>query len=213
MSKPATSSKPSNSSKSSGSSKSSKLANASKPAKRTPYSLGKHVFLIGFMGAGKSTVARKLARSVGLSSVDMDIYLERREGKAIKEIFATSGEETFRAIETDVLKELIAKEPLIISCGGGIVTRPENRELLHENGFVINLNVDVMEASERISNKSSRPLFQDLEAAAALAAARRPLYEEASHITIDTAHKSVGAITYAVRSALEEEGILCPPQK
>lgn len=183
------------------------------PSKPAPYTLSKHVFLIGFMGAGKSTVARKLARSVGLSSVDMDIYLERREGKAIKEIFAESGEAAFRAIETDVLKELIGKEPLIISCGGGVVTNPENRALLHENGFVINLNVDVLEASERISNKSSRPLFQDLEAAKALAEKRRPLYEEASHITIDTAHKSVGAITYAVRHALEEEGILCPPQK
>lgn len=213
MNKPTTSSKPSNASRPSKSSRSSEPSKSAKPAKPAPYTLSKHVFLIGFMGAGKSTVARKLARGVGLSSVDMDIYLERREGKAIKEIFATSGEDAFRAIETDVLKELIAKEPLIISCGGGIVTKPENRELLHENGFVINLNVDVVEASERISNKSSRPLFQDLEAAAALAEARRPLYEAASHITIDTAHKSVGAITYAVRSALEEEGILCPPQK
>lgn len=187
-----------------------------KPAKQPkplPHSLKKHVFLIGFMGAGKSTVARKLARSVGLSSVDMDIYLERREGKAIKDIFAESGEDAFRTIETDVLRELIAKEPLIISCGGGIITKPENRKLLHENGFVIYLNVDVLEASERISNKSSRPLFQDLEAAKALADKRRPLYEEAAHITIDTAHKSVGAITYSVRSALEKEGVLCPPQK
>lgn len=201
---------------SSNSSKASKTPSAhkqQKPAKPTPHTLKKHVFLIGFMGAGKSTVARKLARSVGLSSVDMDIYLERREGKAIKEIFAESGEETFRSIETDVLKELIAKEPLIVSCGGGVITKPENRALLHENGFVINLKVDVVEASERISNKSSRPLFQDLEAAKALAEKRRPLYEEAAHLTIDTAHKSVGAITYNVRSALEEEGILCPPQK
>lgn len=209
MNKPATPQKPSRAPKVS---KTAKQPTAKQP-KADPYSLTKHVFLIGFMGAGKSTVARKLARSIGLSSVDMDIYLERREGKTIKDIFAESGEEAFRAIETDVLRELIAKEPLIISCGGGVVTRPENRKLLHENGFVINLNVDVMEASERISNKSSRPLFQDLEAAQALAETRRPLYEEAAHITIDTAHKSVGAITYSVRSTLEKKGILCPPQK
>lgn len=184
-----------------------------KASKTAPHTLKRHVFLIGFMGAGKSTVARKLARSIGLSSVDMDIYLERREGKAIKDIFAESGEEAFRAIETDVLKELIGKEPLIISCGGGVITKPENRALLHENGFVVNLNVDVEEAASRISNKSTRPLFQDLEAAKALSEKRKPLYEEAAHVTIDTAHKSIGAITYQVRSTLEEEGILCPPQK
>ena len=71
--------------------------------------LTRPVFFVGFMGAGKTSVARRLARTCGVASVDMDTYIERREGKKVKEIFAEGGEEGFRAIETDVLRELGAK--------------------------------------------------------------------------------------------------------
>ncbi len=89
--------------------------------------LTRPVFFVGFMGAGKTSVARRLARTCGVASVDMDTYIERREGKKVKEIFAEGGEEGFRAIETDVLRELGAKpDPLLISCGGGVVVTPAN---------------------------------------------------------------------------------------
>ena len=131
-----------------------------------PMQLACPVFFVGFMGAGKTSVARRLARTCGISSVDMDTYLERREGKRVKEIFAEGGEDAFRAIETDVLRELASKEePLVISCGGGVVLREENREILAESGFVVHLQVTVHEAASRISDKSSRPLFQDIDAA------------------------------------------------
>lgn len=92
--------------------------------------LTRPVFFVGFMGAGKTSVARRLARTCGAASVDMDTYIERREGKKVKEIFAEGGEEGFRAIETDVLRELGAKpDPLLISCGGGVVVTPANHDV------------------------------------------------------------------------------------
>lgn len=174
------------------------------------YELKRPVFLIGFMGAGKTSVARRVARDAGIASVDLDTYLERREGRRIKDIFAEDGEEGFRAIETDVLQELAAKDdPLLVSCGGGIVTRDRNCEILTKHGLVIHLRVDADEAASRISDTSSRPLFQDIEAARRRCDERLPLYEAAADITIDTVGKSIAVIAGKVFHALEEEGVLC----
>ena len=177
------------------------------------FTLTQPVFFIGFMGAGKTSVARKLARLCGIASVDMDTYLERREGRKIKDIFAEEGEGAFRAIETDVLRELLWKDPLLVSCGGGVVTREENRALLDEGGYVVHLQVSVDEAASRISNTSTRPLFQDIEAARVRCAERLPLYESAANVTVDTAGKSVYAIAREVQRLLEKEGVLCRQQK
>lgn len=179
-----------------------------------PMQLLHPVFFVGFMGAGKTSVARRLARTCGISSVDMDTYLERREGRRVKEIFADVGEEGFRAIETDVLKELSRKEEcLLVSCGGGIVTREANRAILREAGFVVHLKVTVDEAAGRISDKSTRPLFQDIEAARARCAERAPLYASVADAEIDTAGKSVPRIAREVQRVLEKEGVLCQRRK
>ena len=152
--------------------------------------LARPVFFVGFMGAGKTSVARRLARTCGVASVDMDTYLERREGKRVKEIFAQAGEDGFRAIETDVLRELAGKEPLLVSCGGGVVKRDENRAILRDAGFVVYLKVTADEAKSRM-----------------------PLYAEVADLTIDTAGKNVATIAREVQSALEKEGILCLQRK
>ncbi len=173
------------------------------------YELTRPVFIVGFMGAGKTSVARRLARMCRLASVDMDTYLERREGKKIKEIFAESGEEGFRALETEVLVELAGKDPLLVSCGGGVVERPENRNVLADAGFVVHLKVSADEAAQRVGKASNRPLFQNLETARARCSARAPLYAEVADVTVNTAGKSMPAIVREVRSALTKEGVLC----
>ena len=166
------------------------LPSQNRPA-RIVSELAKPVFFVGFMGAGKTSVARKLARTCGIASVDMDTYLERREGKRVRELFAEAGEDAFRAIETDVLRELAEKEPLLVSCGGGAVLR---------------LTAD--EAASRISDVSTRPLFRDLDTARATIEARLPLYEDVADAVVDTSGKSVAAIAREVRGVLEREGIL-----
>ena len=135
--------------------------------------------------------------------------MERREGKRVREIFDEVGEEGFRAIETDVLQDLSAKDPLLISCGGGVVLRPENRALLKEAGYVVFLRVSADEAASRISDKSSRPLFNDIESARQRCQDRMPLYEEVADVIVDTSGKSVGRLAWDVRAILEKEGILC----
>lgn len=171
--------------------------------------LTRPVFFVGFMGAGKTSVSRKLARTCGIASVDMDTYLERREGKRVKEIFAEVGEAGFRAIETDVLCELAQKDPLLVSCGGGVVTQAENRQILQEAGFVVYLKVTADEAKGRISDLSTRPLFQDLDAARQRNLERLPLYDQVADVCIDTAGKGVTVIAREVQRVLEKEGVLC----
>ncbi|MEE0845715.1 MAG: shikimate kinase [Eggerthellaceae bacterium] len=173
-----------------------------------PCELVRPVFFVGFMGAGKTSVSRRLARLCGISSIDMDSYIERREGRRIRDIFAEDGEGFFRDLETQVLREMTQGDPALVSCGGGVVLRPENRAILRESGFVVFLKVGADEAKSRISDPSTRPLLGDAEAARKTNAERLPLYEEAADATVDTSGKGVTALAYQVRSILKKEGIL-----
>lgn len=166
------------------------------------------VFFVGFMGAGKTSVARKLARQAGVAAVDMDTFIERRCDMKVKDIFAESGEAGFRAIETDVLRELACGDPRLVSCGGGVVLAQVNREILKEHGFVVYLKVTAAEAASRISDVSTRPLFGDLEQAQRVIEGRLPLYEEVADITIDTAGRGSGAIAREVFTQLKVAKVL-----
>lgn len=177
---------------------------------RIPCELTRPVFFVGFMGAGKTSVSRRLARLCGIASIDMDSYIERREGRRIRDIFAEDGEGHFRDLETQVLREVTQGDPVLVSCGGGVVLRPENRAILREGGFVVFLKVQADEAKSRISDPSTRPLLGDAEAARKTNAERLPLYEEVADATVDTSGKGVTALAYKVKSILEKEGILWP---
>ncbi|WP_165062783.1 shikimate kinase [Adlercreutzia sp. ZJ154] len=173
------------------------------------FNLSKYVFLIGFMGAGKTTISRRLSRLCGLTSIDLDSYIERMAGMSISEIFADSGERVFRETETQALRDIVSQdEPMIVSCGGGVVTTPINIEIMKQAGVVVHLLVDVDEAASRITDKSSRPLFQDLDAARTRFAQRLPIYEAASDFTVDTFDKNTNAITHDLRRCLQRAGVL-----
>ena len=170
--------------------------------------LSRTVFFVGFMGAGKTTTARKLARLAGVTAIDMDTFLERRCDMKAKDIIGEMGEDTFRAIETDVLRELASGDPYLVSCGGGVVLKPENREILREQGFVVYLKVTAEEAASRISNLSTRPLFGNLAHAEEVIKGRLPLYEEVADLTIDTAGRGSGSVARELLSRLREKDVL-----
>ena len=127
----------------------------------------------------------------------------------VKQIFAEAGEEGFRQIETDVLRELAcSSEPQLVSCGGGVVLAEENRRILSDNGYVVHLRVTADEAASRISDISTRPLFGNLDQARQVIEARMPLYEEVADLTIDTAGRGTGSIAREAFARLKENGIL-----
>lgn len=189
--------------------KMAKKAGIAKEKNGASVGLTSNVFFIGFMGAGKSSVARRIARAGKIASLDMDKYIVRSQGKSIPEIFDEGGEELFRAVETDALKQIAEmEEPMIVSCGGGIIQTPENIGILKNSGIVIHLQVDADEAASRISNTDNRPLFNDIESARKLCDSRLPLYEEAADFTVSTKGKSVGKIASDVMKELRNRGIM-----
>ncbi len=148
---------------------------------------GINVFLIGMMGAGKSTVGRLLADQLGYRFFDTDTLIEKVAGKTINEIFADSGEEVFRELEAQVLSEISAYTKLTIATGGGIVLRRLNWSYLH-HGLVVWLDAPVDVLIARLQNDTTRPLLQGPNPAQALQTIlnqRRSLYAEADlHISI-----------------------------
>ncbi len=176
---------------------------------RTVYKLTKPVFFIGFMGAGKTSVSQQLAVTHGLASIDADEYLELRENRIIADIFAEDGEEFFRDLETDVLRDLANRAPRLIGCGGGVVTkRPENAQIMKKHGFVVYLMVTADGAAARIPNTDSRPMFKNLETARKTIVERAPQYEAAADVAVQTEGRSVPEISEEIASILLQQGIL-----
>lgn len=160
-----------------------------------------NVILIGFMGTGKSTVARELARLLGFALIDTDQRIVRRAGKAITEIFAQDGEGVFREIETQVLAGLTVCDKSVVSTGGGVVTRPENVAALRAAGRVVWLDAGVDVIMDRVSGNTDRPLLQTADPRAtvvALLEERRPLYESAADERVDTEGLSSAEIAYGL---------------
>ena len=172
------------------------------------YQLTRPVFFIGFMGAGKTTLTRRLARTLGLVSVDVDHFIEREHGGSIKQLFAQMGEADFRSAEATALSQFAQGEPRLISCGGGLVCGSDSRAVL-EQGFVIYLFVSPDESATRISNHDTRPFFETMDSVRAVNAQRVPVYEDLADATIDTTGKAPAAVAREVQDLLLKEGVLC----
>lgn len=144
----------------------------------------KHIILIGFMGSGKTTLGKMLAKKLECPFIDTDQYIERKEGRKISDIFADDGEAYFRSLETEVLKELLeSDERKILSLGGGTPLREENRELIKNGGYTVFLKITPNDAYGRLKGDRQRPLLQvenPKERIKELLLARDPVYEAAA---------------------------------
>ncbi len=142
---------------------------------------GINIYLIGMMGAGKTTLGRELAKQLGYRFIDNDAVIEELHGQSISQIFSSVGEATFRQLESQVLAEVSACTNLVIATGGGIVLRRENWGYLHY-GLVIWLDVPVELLYARLADDTTRPLLQDAdlkEKLQLLLEHRQPLYAQA----------------------------------
>jgi shikimate kinase len=161
--------------------------------------------MVGFMGAGKSTIGRLLARRLGLCFLETDAMITAREGKPIPEMFAERGEAYFRQCEAEVLDELADKRDHVVATGGGFPCRPGAMERLRALGTVVWLAVDFDAAYERAARGGGRPMLigRSREAAAALLAVREGYYRRA-HLAIDTTHLSSDQVVARLLRRLRE---------
>ncbi|MGQ0287089.1 shikimate kinase AroK [Pasteurellaceae bacterium 22721_9_1] len=154
----------------------------------------RNIFLIGPMGAGKSTIGRQLAQQLSMEFIDSDTEIETRAGADISWIFDLEGEEGFRKREERILNELTQKQGIVLSTGGGAVVSKDARNYLSARGIVIYLQTTVDKQYERTLRDKKRPLLQGVEDTRQvledLAKVRNPLYEEIADITLPTDEQS-----------------------
>ena len=168
--------------------------------------MGGSIFLIGMMGAGKTTVGKALAARLHLPFVDTDRVLVDRTGVPVTTIFEIEGEEGFRRRESAVLHELAVEERSVVATGGGAVLREENRRTMRESGTVVYLRARVEHLWERLRHDTSRPLLATPDPRArleALLAEREPLYRECAHVVVETGLQSAATLVARVAAALE----------
>lgn len=169
-----------------------------------------HLFLVGFMGAGKTTVGAMVAEELDRPLIDLDRSIEEHAGNSVSEIFAEQGEDGFRMLETQELAAVVHAAPSVIACGGGVVLRPENRALLRESGTVVYLQVSAGEAVARVGDADTRPLLAGpggTLAATSLLAARESLYRSVADVVVDTGDRSPDEVARLVVAAAKEAGL------
>ncbi len=151
------------------------------------------IFLVGPMGAGKSTIGRCLADRLGREFCDTDHEIERRTGASVSLIFAVEGEAGFRRWESLVLQDLAERSRVVVATGGGAILAPANRALLKAHGKTVYLHADGATLWERVRRDRHRPLLQTVDPQArveALLREREPLYREVADLIIDTDRRS-----------------------
>ena len=166
----------------------------------------KTIILTGMMGAGKTTIAHILGKKLNIKSIDIDTLIEQNEGEKISEIFSNKGEEFFRKIEKETIRNIFTPNPenLVISLGGGALENPETREFLLNNSTVIYLKTSPKIIYERIKNNTSRPLLCDnmsVEKITEILEKREANYQSAT-ITITTDNKTPNQIAEEIIGVL-----------
>lgn len=167
--------------------------------------LSENIFLIGFMGSGKTSVSLQLADMTGLKKAEMDQILTNREEMSIAEIFAVKGEPYFRELETELLREFGAGAPKIISCGGGVAMRDENVEVMRSSGKIVCLTAEPEVIYERVKDSRERPILNgnmNIPYIEDLMEARRPFYEAAADIMVDTSHMRIDQVAETILAAM-----------
>ncbi|MET0857385.1 MAG: bifunctional shikimate kinase/3-dehydroquinate synthase AroKB [Telluria sp.] len=165
-----------------------------------------NVFLVGLMGAGKTTIGRILARKLGKRFIDSDHEIEARTGASIPWIFEIEGEESFRRREAEVIRDLCAEEGVVLATGGGAVLNPETRASLKARGTVIYLRANVNSIMLRTAHDKSRPLLQTADPRRKLEELllqREPLYREIAELVIDTGRPNVQSMVQTILDQLE----------
>lgn len=165
------------------------------------------IYLVGLMGAGKTTVGRALARRLGKSFVDSDHEIEARTGVPVATVFELEGEAGFRAREAQVIAELCALDRVVLATGGGAVLDPANRQALAAHGFVIYLRAAPRDLWMRTRNDHTRPLLQTADPLARLEALYRqrdPLYTEVADLVVDSGKQRSGLLVTRILGELPE---------
>ena len=172
------------------------------------------LFLVGMMGAGKTTVGRRLARRLGSPFVDADRELEARLGVPIPTIFELEGEAGFRRRESALIDELTRRVPIVLATGGGAVLDPANRAALRGRGRVVYLRASVGDLWHRLRRDKVRPLLRTADPRARieeLVRLRDPLYREVAHVVVDTGRQPVEQVVDAILARLGASRRAPPP--
>jgi shikimate kinase len=165
-----------------------------------------NLFLIGPMGAGKSSIGRRLAEHFDMPCIDLDAVVEERTGASVATIFEIEGEEGFRRRESDLLAELSGHSGIVLATGGGAVLVPGNRVLLRERGFVVWLQTSVEQQLQRLVRDRQRPLLDTpdrRERLEQLARVRDPVYHELAELAVNSSDESCQRAATRIASLLE----------
>ena len=168
----------------------------------------RNIVLCGFMATGKSSVGKRLASMVSYDFLDMDAAIEAEEGISIPQIFASSGEPAFRALESRMVERIAGQTRCVIATGGGTIVNPQNLQSLKRSGFVVTLTADIPTILFRVGEGEDRPMLQAedrVERIRALLEQRAEAYAQAD-ITLDTSLLTIDEVAQQILDRLRESG-------
>ena len=169
--------------------------------------LERNIFLVGIMGAGKTTVARRLARNLHVAAIDVDSYMRNLYGKDAPTLFREVGESRFREMEAQALEACSALGPAVISCSEGVVVTEQGRDVLKRCGFTVMLQTSYDCANSRIRSLRTRPLLAQGNDAAEIMEQRLPLLQQVADAIVDVCDKGTASAAGSVERVLKAQGL------